>query len=109
MARQQRRWEDRGKELAAQMTDAAIAKLQEEFQEKQARLGQLDKELEKLREAAIIQELTERSQQRSQLQREVLDLEQELTFIRDAVKPKMVQAAGRAGWEKDSPKTGCFG
>lgn len=104
MARQQRpRWEDRGKELAAQMTDAAITKLQAELQEKQERLRQLEVEL---REPAIAEKIAERSQ----LRQEIGDLEQQLAFARDAVKPAMVQAAGRAGRSKDYPQEskGCF-
>ena len=102
MANQQGgRWENRGKEIAAQATDAAITKLQEELQGKRAELGQLDKELE---ETSVAQKLAKRSQ----LQQEVAGLEEELDFTRNLVKPKLVWAGGQAGRYGDGHR-GCLG
>ena len=100
MANQRRNWEDRGKELAAGATDAVIAKLEEEFKAKQERLHQLQEELD---ETSVAQKLAEQSQ----LRQEINNLAQEISFARDLVKPAMVNAAGRAGRQKD-PSKSCF-
>ena len=94
-------WENRGKELAAQVTDAAIARLEEELRTKQGQLSGLDEDLAK---QGIPAKLTERHH----LEREISHLVDQILFARDAVKPKVVEAAGKAGRVRDGHK-GCFG
>ena len=95
------RWENRGKEFAEQVTDAAITRLEEELRTKQGQLNELDEDLAK---QGVPAKLTERQQ----LAGEISYLLDQIQFARDAVKPKVVEAAGKAGRVRDG-RTGCFG
>lgn len=104
MAEQQqpKNWEERAIELAREATEQIGNELEEELRIKRERFGEVEQELER-------DSVAQRLEEKSQLEREIEELDEQLTFARDAIAPRMVASAAGVGFNKDNPpKKGCF-